>query len=147
MAKKEVKKTNNKEVKKVTKNNETKKATANKDSKNKKSFFKSFKVELKKVIWPTPKQLLNNTVTVIVIVLICTAIVFVLDLTFEAMNKNGIEKIKEVVTTNSTQENTNTENQTDTNTTVEGQTDENQTAVESNETQESQTTAENTTAQ
>ena len=43
MAKKEKKVTNNKE------NN-------SKESKNKKSFFKGLKAELKKVIWPTPKQ-------------------------------------------------------------------------------------------
>ena len=39
------------------------------NSKNKKSFSKDFKAELKKVVWPTPKQLLNNTVAVITIVL------------------------------------------------------------------------------
>ena len=44
---------------------------AKKDNKNenkvKKHFFKDFKAELKKVIWPTPKQLVNNTVAVGVI--------------------------------------------------------------------------------
>ena len=30
-----------------------------KETKNKKHFFKDFKAELKKVIWPTPKQLIN----------------------------------------------------------------------------------------
>ena len=67
------------------------------NSKNKKSFFKDFKAELKKVVWPTPKQLVNNTIAVITIVLITAAIVFALDLTFESLNKYGIEKIKEVV--------------------------------------------------
>ena len=47
------------------------------NSKNKKSFAKDFKAELKKVIWPTPKQLLNNTIAVVTIVLITAAIVFV----------------------------------------------------------------------
>ena len=32
------------------------------ENKVKKHFFKDFKAELKKVIWPTPKQLVNNTV-------------------------------------------------------------------------------------
>ena len=68
------------------------------NNKNKKSFAKDFKAELKKVVWPTPKQLVNNTIAVITIVLITSAIVFALDLTFEALNKYGIEKIKEVVT-------------------------------------------------
>lgn len=74
------------------------------NNKNKKSFFKDFKAELKKVIWPTPKQLLNNTVAVVTIVLITAAIVFVLDLTFETINKHSVEKVKEVI--NSTSENT-----------------------------------------
>ena len=33
-----------------------------KNIKDKTSFTKKFKAELKKVIWPTPKQLLNNDV-------------------------------------------------------------------------------------
>ena len=40
-----------------------------KNNKDKTSFTKSFKAELKKVIWPTPKQLFNNTVAVLAIVL------------------------------------------------------------------------------
>ena len=71
-----------------------------KDAKNKndkKHFFKDFKAELKKVIWPTPKQLLNNTIAVVTIVLITAVIVFVLDLVFEKMNTYGINKIKEAV--------------------------------------------------
>ena len=88
-----------------------KEAKANKEnSKNKKSFFKGFKAELKKVIWPTPKQLVNNTTAVIVIVLITAAIVFVLDITFETINKQGIDKIKAVVG-NTTAENTVTSNE------------------------------------
>ena len=71
----------------------------NKENKNKKSFFKSFKAELKKVSWPTPKQLVNNTVAVITIVLITALIVFVLDLAFETINRNGVDKIKEVIET------------------------------------------------
>ena len=72
------------------------------NSKNKKSFFKDFKAELKKVVWPTPKQLVNNTVAVITIVLITAIIVFVLDLAFEFANKQGIEKVKEVITSSNT---------------------------------------------
>ena len=63
-------------------------------NKNKKHFFKDFKAELKKVIWPTPKQLINSTIAVIVIVLITSAIVFVLDLAFDGMNNYGINKMK-----------------------------------------------------
>ncbi len=96
--------------------------TKKENNKNKKSFFKDFKAELKKVSWPTPKQLVNNTVAVITIVLITAAIVFVLDLAFETLNKHGVEKIKEVIATdNSAEENTTTdeENNTAENTTGE----------------------------
>lgn len=73
-----------------------------KENKNKKSFFKSFKAELKKVVWPTPKQLVNNTIAVVTIVLITAIIVFVLDLAFESINTYGIDKIREVVTSSNT---------------------------------------------
>lgn len=69
----------------------------NKVKKEKKHFFKNFKAELKKVIWPTPKQLVNNTVAVITIVLITTIIVFALDLVFETLNTHGVNKLKEIV--------------------------------------------------
>ena len=71
-----------------------KEAKSKKETKNKKSFFKDFKAELKKVIWPTPKQLVNNTVAVVVIVVITAAIVFVLDLVFDLLGKYGINKLK-----------------------------------------------------
>ena len=77
--------------------------------------MKDFKAELKRVIWPTPKQLLNNTVAVITVVLITAAIVFVLDLAFESMNTYGIEKLKEMVGTTNTIEGNSVDN-TDTNT-------------------------------
>ena len=93
MAKKEVKKENNK---------------------NKKSFFKDFKAELKKVVWPTPKQLVNNTVTVIALVLIVAAIVFVLDFVFEVMNKQVINRVRDVfVTTEATNTTENTTTDTE----------------------------------
>ena len=84
-----------------------------KEPKNKKRFFKDFKAELKKVIWPTPKQLVNNTVAVITIVIIVAIIVFVLDFTFEKLNTYGINKIKSMVeTTNSIDETTNSTDET-----------------------------------
>ena len=85
---------------------------AKKENKNenkvKKHFFKDFKAELKKVIWPTPKQLVNNTVAVATIVLLTAVIVFVLDIAFESMNKYGVNKIKESIS-NSTLNNTTNE--------------------------------------
>ena len=71
-----------------------KETKTNKDLKNKKHFFNDFKAELKKVIWPTPKQVVNNTIAVIVIVLITAAIVFVLDVVFDLFNEVGINKLK-----------------------------------------------------
>ena len=89
------------------KKQEVKKDIKKQDSKNKNHFMKDFKAELKRVIWPTPKQLFNNTVAVITVVLITAAIVFVLDFAFESMNTYGIDKLKEIVdTTNVTDTNT-----------------------------------------
>lgn len=82
-----------------------------KNNKDKTSFMKSFKAELKKVIWPTPKQLFNNTVAVLAIVLITALIVFVLDLTFESMNKHGIDKVKQMVSNSVEEGTTATENE------------------------------------
>ena len=69
-------------------------AKKEKDPKNKKHFFKDFKAELKKVIWPTPKQLINNTTAVVVITVVIAAIVFVLDLVFDLFNNYGVNKLK-----------------------------------------------------
>ena len=82
MAKKE------KEVKPV--NNKKSK----KEEKNKRHFFKDFKAELKRVVWPTPKQLLNSTIAVITIVLVVGLIVFALDLGFELLSKYGINSLQ-----------------------------------------------------
>lgn len=84
----------------------------NKNKKEKRHFLKDFKAELRKVIWPTPKQLANNTVAVITIVIIVAIIVFALDFTFEKLNTYGINKIKSMVeTTNSINETTNSVNE------------------------------------
>ena len=107
-----------------------KKETNNKENtKNKKSFWKSFKAELKKVTWPTPKQLANNTSAVIAIVVLTAVIVFALNVTFEAMNKHGVDKVKELIS-----------NQTKNETTEES---ENKT-TENNEVVDQNTSAENT---
>ena len=77
--------------------------TKEKESKVKnenKHFMKDVKAELKKVVWPTSKQMVNNVTAVIVIVLITAAIVFCLDFVFGAMNKFGVERLKEKVQSN-----------------------------------------------
>ena len=126
------------------KDNKTKKQEI---SKNKKSFFKDFKAELKKVVWPTPKQLVNSTVAVITIVLITAVIVFVLDVIFEAANKHGVERIKEVITTNESVENTTTNDNTTSNSSNETSTENmssNETTNDTNTT-ETETNTENAT--
>jgi len=70
------------------------KESAKKDNKNKRHFFKDFKAELKKVIWPTPKQLIKSTMAVIFIVIVTAALVFVLDVVFETLNTKGINTLK-----------------------------------------------------
>jgi len=75
-----------------------------KEKKDNKKFLKEFKAELKRVSWPTKKQLVNNTVAVISIVVVIAAVVFVLDVIFENMNKFGVEKLKAIVTSNSSEE-------------------------------------------
>ena len=69
----------------------------NKNASTKKSFFKEFRAEMKKVTWPTLKQVINNTTAVVVIVLIFAFIIFVLDFAFDNINKLGVERIKTVV--------------------------------------------------
>ena len=80
MAKREIKSENNKKSKQ--------------EEKIKKHFWKDFKAELKKVVWPTPKQLLNNTIAVVTIVIVIGVIVFALDIGFEVLNKQGINKLQ-----------------------------------------------------
>ena len=91
-------------------------AKKDKEVKEKKtSYFKAMRAELKKVTWPTPKELVNNTVAVISFVLIIALIVFVLDTCFNEANK-GITKLQEKVQTSfnsdeeSSEEDSNSEN-------------------------------------
>ena len=84
-----------------------------KSKKEKKHFFKDFKAELKKVIWPTPKQVVNNTIAVITIVLITAVIVFALDFVFKAINTYGIDAIRSVVSSGSTTNTTDSESSSD----------------------------------
>lgn len=47
------------------------------------SFCKETKSELKKVVWPTPKQVLNNTLVVIVVMLVFAVFVGAVDALFK----------------------------------------------------------------
>lgn len=102
-----------------------------KENKQKGHYFKDMKAELKKVIWPTPKQLINNTLAVIAFTIIIAVIVFILDLCFNAITENGITKMQEKV--KSSYQTTN--NETDGNTTTNSSNEENSSntqVVESN---------------
>ena len=83
-----------KEVKK--KDNKKEEKTAKKSSKNITS-SNSMRDELKKVTWPTRKELVNSTMAVIVIVVITAVIVFFLDIAFESINTYGINKLRKTV--------------------------------------------------
>lgn len=45
-------------------------------------YFKDTKSELKKVVWPSKKQVRTNTITVLVVVLIAAVVLVLLDLIF-----------------------------------------------------------------
>ncbi len=53
-----------------------------------KGFFKGVKGELKKVVWPTKKQLINNTVMVIALVLAFAIIVLGFDMILEKLDSS-----------------------------------------------------------
>ena len=119
-----------------------------KEKKEHKHFFKDFKAELKRVIWPTPKQLVNNTVAVITIVLITAVIVFALDFVFKTVDDYGINKLKEVIGTRNEESNTTTSNEetNNTNNNTTNETRNNTTNNETNSTTNNTTNTTNTTA-
>ena len=47
------------------------------------AFFKDTKAELKKVVWPTGKQVANNTLWVLILVIVISAVVLGFDLLLE----------------------------------------------------------------
>lgn len=49
------------------------------------TFFKEMKSEVKKVVWPSPKQVVNNTLAVIVTIVISGAFVGVVDWAFKQL--------------------------------------------------------------
>ena len=49
------------------------------------AFFKDTKAELKKVVWPTRKQVTNNTLWVLILVIAISAIVLGFDLVLQKL--------------------------------------------------------------
>ena len=110
-----------------------------KDEKNKKAkksnsnFWKESKSELKRVNWPTGKQLTNDTMTVIGLVLLVAIIVFVLDFAFLTINEKFlIEAEKSVKGTTSVVQEDNTTDETNS----EGQNSDGESTTVENETVE-----------
>lgn len=59
-------------------------ANTNENSKSIGKFLKGVKSELKKVIWPSKKDLTNNTILVIISVILTTVAIWILDSIFGA---------------------------------------------------------------
>ncbi len=91
-----------------------KKETKKIDDKNKKRWFRDFRSELKKVNWPTGKELFNNTAVVLMVVVVVSVLIFILDLAFGALTKFEVKQIEKFKneTSNSIVENVSNENQT-----------------------------------
>ena len=56
--------------------------------------FKDTKAELKKVVWPTKKQIINNTVWVLVLVVMLAVVVLGIDLVLEVADTKIWDLIK-----------------------------------------------------
>ena len=52
-----------------------------------KEYFKGVKLEMKKVVWPTKKQVINNTLIVLAVVLISAIVICGLDALFSLVIK------------------------------------------------------------
>ena len=50
-------------------------------------FAKEVRIELKKVVWPTKAQLINNTITVLIACVIVAVIIFLADQAFLGLSK------------------------------------------------------------
>ena len=67
-----------KKKEKKMKDNTNKKAS----NKDKRHFFKDVKAELKKVVWPTKKELINYTIVVFLVTIFIAFIIYILDAVF-----------------------------------------------------------------
>ena len=79
----EIKKSENAEPEKAVKKAEKKKDNKPSFIDKAKKFLKEVKSEISKVVWPTTKQVFNNTVVVIVVVLLSAVFIGVIDAIFK----------------------------------------------------------------
>lgn len=56
------------------------------------SFFKELKSEVSKIVWPSAKTVVNNTVTVLVVAAICSVFIGIIDWIF----KTGVALLMEL---------------------------------------------------
>lgn len=105
-----------KESKKDTKSSKDSKKADKKKSKKKNpfksiaTFFKGVNAERKKVVWPTAKETLKNTVIVLVVVSIAGVAIYGVD-TLLSLGMKGIKKLADntTVSETATQQESNTE--------------------------------------
>ena len=74
------------------------------DNKIKKSFHQNMKAELKKVIWPTGKQVVKNTFATIAFVLLISVILIVLNLVFNFLKESIDRKVFNIESSTNTQQ-------------------------------------------
>ena len=109
-----------------------------KEQKQKSHYFKDMKAELKKVIWPSSKQTINNTIAVIVFTLVAALIVFILDLCFDSINKYAITPLQDKIQSSYEASNSEAEQQNVENT--EANTEANDTEIQNTEAEETDAT-------
>ncbi|MDR0406043.1 MAG: preprotein translocase subunit SecE [Clostridiales bacterium] len=63
------------------------------------TYFKEVRAELKKVVWPTLKQIQNNTVIVIICLVFVGAVIWVLDLGFKTTLGKAVDLAEQSQTT------------------------------------------------
>ena len=63
------------------------------ENKNQKGFHQGMKAELKKVIWPTGKQVVKSTFATISFVLLISVILIALDYVFLSMNTKWVDLV------------------------------------------------------
>ena len=62
-----------------------------------KGFIKGVKAELKKLVWPTKKQLINSTLLVLVLVIALSAIILGFDVILEFIDSKLWSAIQNVI--------------------------------------------------
>ena len=82
-----------KEKKVAEPKNETKKPAKEKKKGKLKEAWKGFNSERKKIVWPTWKQVLKNTLVVLGVVGSCAVVIAALDITFH----EGIKSLPELI--------------------------------------------------